>query len=232
MNLKEFEALAKSRRAIRYFKSDPIPDDLLRRVLDAAHWSPSGYNLQPTHFFLAKDTEVKKDLHKACLGQRQIIEAPVIVALTGDRRVYPSHLEKIVDSDMKSGAMDERYAGILRRNVKLAFDQGPMGLGWLGKACLAPFFRLLRPMPSIPAVDKSFWLTKQVMLSAMTLMLAAEAAGLSSSPMEGFDEGRVKRVLHIPSSHVVSIVIALGYAKERSVKSRLPLQDLLHEVHH
>jgi nitroreductase len=63
----------------------------------------------------------------------------------------------------------------------------------------------------------------------MTLMLAATAAGLASIPMEGFDEGRVRRVLRVPRSHTIPLVIALGHPTEVALKkSRLPLERFVH----
>ena len=36
-----------TRRSIRAFKDTPVPLETLRRVMDAARWSPSGCNFQP-----------------------------------------------------------------------------------------------------------------------------------------------------------------------------------------
>jgi nitroreductase len=36
-----------SRRSIRAFKPDPVPEPLMRRILEAARWAPSGSNIQP-----------------------------------------------------------------------------------------------------------------------------------------------------------------------------------------
>jgi nitroreductase len=67
------------------------------------------------------------------------------------------------------------------------------------------------------------------MLSAMTFMLAAKAAGLSTVPMEGFDESRVKKVLGIPAHHIVPVVIPVGYSDTAHLKkSRIPLADMTH----
>jgi nitroreductase len=67
------------------------------------------------------------------------------------------------------------------------------------------------------------------MLCARTLMLAAHAAGLATLPMEGFDEHRVRRVLRIPRSQIVPVVIAIGYAAEGNLKkSRLPMERVVH----
>src|SRR5271170_6535096 len=84
INLDEFESLAKSRRAVRHFKPDPVPTELLERLIDVARWAPSGYNLQPTHFVLVTDPAVKSALVPACLRQRQVAQAPAVVVIAGD----------------------------------------------------------------------------------------------------------------------------------------------------
>ena len=227
--LEQFETLVRSRRATRRFKPDPIPDDLLTRVLDAARWAPSGYNLQPTHFVVVTDPALKERLFPACMDQRQVREAPVVIVPTGDKRVAVSHFADVMQSDLEGGCISEDYAALLRRVVPLAFGQGPAGLGWLWKATLLPGVRLVRPIPSMPAVHKRFWVTNQVMLSAMVLMLAANAAGLATVPMEGFDERRVRRILGIPRWHVIPVVIPVGYAAHAALKkTRLPLERIVH----
>ena len=50
-------------RAVRKLRSDPIPDDVLERVLQAACWSPTGGNQQPWRVVVAIDAEVKQGLH-------------------------------------------------------------------------------------------------------------------------------------------------------------------------
>ena len=228
-NLDDFETLVKSRRSTRNFKPDPVPADLLDRLIDIARWSPSGYNLQPTHFVVVTDPAVKARLVHACMGQRQVAQAPAVVVITGDRRVVRNNFEDSLAADRAIGAVDDAYEKLLRKFVPLAFDHGPAGIGWLLKATVLPAAGLVTPMPSIPAVFERFWLAKQTMLCAMTLMLAAKAAGLASSPMEGFDERRVRQVLRIPRSQIVSLVLAIGYAADTELKkSRLPIHRFVH----
>jgi nitroreductase len=229
MQLTDFEALAKSRRSIRNFKPDPIPDDLLNRILDIAHWAPSGYNLQPTHFIVVTDQQVKDKLVSACMGQRQIAQAPAVVVFTGDRMVMENNFHIILEMDKNCGALDDKYEKIMKKYVGLAFSHKPLGLGWVWKACLLPVVNLFKPLPDVPAVKKRCWLVKQVSLTAMNFMLAAEAAGLSTVPMEGFAEKAVKRILQIPASHVVPLIIPIGYSEPVSLcKSRLPLPSIVH----
>jgi nitroreductase len=52
-----------SRRAVRGFADRPVPMEVLKRVLSAAAWSPSGSNLQPWHVYVVTGdplAEIKK----------------------------------------------------------------------------------------------------------------------------------------------------------------------------
>lgn len=229
MSLKDFGKIVLSRRATRHFLPDPISKDLLEEILDIAHWAPSGYNLQPTHIIIVTDEKIKKDLFSICMEQSQILEAPAIVIFTGDRRVVENNFEKILKMDLETGAINKEYAEKLEGFVSLSFKQKPLGLNWLWKALLAPIARLFQPIPSIPAVYKRYWVAKQVMLVSMNFMLAATAAGLATVPMEGFDEKKIKKLLKVPASHDIPIIIPIGYAAQKDLKkTRLPLKEILH----
>jgi len=54
-----FEAIY-SQRALRYIKPDPIPDELIRKVLDAGIHAPNGGNSQRWNFLVIKDSETKR----------------------------------------------------------------------------------------------------------------------------------------------------------------------------
>ena len=56
-----YEAM-KTLRAVRKLRPDPIPDDVLRRVLEAATWAPTGGNRQPWRIVLVKDRAKKQRL--------------------------------------------------------------------------------------------------------------------------------------------------------------------------
>ncbi len=227
--LDAFERLVRNRRATRHFRPGPIDRALLDRLVEIARWAPSGYNLQPTHFVVVIDPLTREKLAAACMGQDPVREVPAVIVVTGARRVAAEHFEAVLQMDRASGATSDAYAAALRKYVPLSFSKGFLGVGWLWKATLLPIVRLFTPVPSIPAVHNSYWLAKQTMLSAMNLMLAAEAAGLSTLPMEGFDEARVRRALGIPASQVVTLVIAIGYGiAPLGEKTRLPLDRILH----
>ena len=49
-------------RAVRKLRTDPIPDDVLERVLQAACWAPTGGNVQPWRVIVVRSPERKQAL--------------------------------------------------------------------------------------------------------------------------------------------------------------------------
>jgi nitroreductase len=56
-----YEAMS-TLRAVRRLRDDPIPDDVLERVLQAAAWAPTGGNAQPWRVVVVRDPELKQRL--------------------------------------------------------------------------------------------------------------------------------------------------------------------------
>src|SRR3990172_9809540 len=62
-----------SRKSIRRYKPDPIPDEMLDKILEAARWAPTGKNYQPWRFVVIRDQETRNkigDLAKVGSGAR------------------------------------------------------------------------------------------------------------------------------------------------------------------
>jgi len=62
-----------SRKSIRRYKPDPVPDELLDKILEAARWAPTGENYQPWRFIVVRDQETRNkigDLAKMGSGAR------------------------------------------------------------------------------------------------------------------------------------------------------------------
>jgi nitroreductase len=56
-------------RAVRRLRPDPIPNDVLHRVLEAASWAPTGGNRQPWRIVIVKEPTRKQTLGKLYAGQ-------------------------------------------------------------------------------------------------------------------------------------------------------------------
>jgi len=58
----DFMDVIRKRRSMRRYKPDPVPDEVLNQVLEAARLAPSGGNRQPWHFIVVKDSKTKGKL--------------------------------------------------------------------------------------------------------------------------------------------------------------------------
>lgn len=71
----------RDRRSVRSFRPDPIPEEDLRKILDAGRWAPSAGNMQPLEYVVVRERGVKKRLAEAALNQSFVAEAPVAVVV-------------------------------------------------------------------------------------------------------------------------------------------------------
>lgn len=112
------------RRSIRHYSSQPIEEEKLNKVLEAARLSPSANNRQAWKFIVVRDQAKRGQLAEAAGGQIFIGHAPVILVCCGTE---PDHV-------MMCG--QHRYSidlSIATAYMILeAYDQG-LGTCWLGR---------------------------------------------------------------------------------------------------
>ena len=71
-------------RSVRKYKSQPISDVTLRKILEAGRRAPSWENIQPWHFIVIEDAAIKEKLSRLASGQKQVAQAPVVIGVCGD----------------------------------------------------------------------------------------------------------------------------------------------------
>jgi len=79
-----FAAVVKHRAMIRAYKSDPVPEEKIQRLLKYAVRAPSAGNLQPWEFIVVKSPETRAKLAKAAFDQTSVASAPVIIVTCAD----------------------------------------------------------------------------------------------------------------------------------------------------
>lgn len=178
------------RRATNHFKPDPVPEEYLNAILKLGSQAPSGYNLQPWRFIVVRDPINKRRLQKAAYDQPKIGEAPVVIIFIGMKEESLVHAKEILMQGV------ERGLGSADKVDKIA--DGAIGF--------------------ISTLNGEVWVNRHVMIAFTTIMLAAEAYGLDTAPMEGFDEAAVKKAFDIPSNAKVVALLALGYGKDPDKK--------------
>lgn len=138
-----------SRRDVRgEFKPDQIPDDVLMRVLTAAHHAPSVGFMQPWDFVIVKSTETKQKIKQAfasahaeaakkfdeekskkykSLKLEGIIEAPIGICVTCDR----TRNGPIVIGRTAMPEMDIYSSVCAVQNLWIAARAENLGVGWV-----------------------------------------------------------------------------------------------------
>lgn len=76
------------RRSIRKYTSDPIPDDHIIQMLEAARLAPSAGNYQPWKFVVVKDPKTIQQLARAARKQNFLKKAAAIIVAFADANVY------------------------------------------------------------------------------------------------------------------------------------------------
>lgn len=66
-----FYELLSKRRSVREFSDQTIPDGVLENAILAAGTAPSGANMQPWHFVVVKDADVKKQIREAAEAEER-----------------------------------------------------------------------------------------------------------------------------------------------------------------
>jgi len=121
-----FEVIV-SRRSIRAFKPDPVSEELVDKILEAARWAPSAGNLQAREFILVKNPEVKRRLSRAALGQDFIEEAPIDIVVCADEE---QSARRYMDRGRKLYCIQDAAASI--ENILLIVHALGLGACWIG----------------------------------------------------------------------------------------------------
>lgn len=110
----------RTRRSIRRFASEPVPDELIRVFLESAMMAPSAGNQQPWHFIVVSEKHTLLAIAEYHPYAQMLREAPLAVVVCGDKR-----LEKHKDywiQDCSAAA----------QNLLLAVHAKGLGAVWLG----------------------------------------------------------------------------------------------------
>ncbi|MFL6230253.1 MAG: nitroreductase family protein [Pyrinomonadaceae bacterium] len=201
--LKPITQVLLERRATNHFLPEEVPEEYLNAILRLAAQAPSGYNLQPWRFIVVRGEENRKRLQAVAFGQPKVAEAPVVVIAVGMKEEWKARADEV----FREGA--ERGAGSIDAWEK--YRDGAL-----------QFLNGMQHMPT--------WVNRHTMIAFTTMMLAAEAYGFDTAPMEGFDAAGVKREFGIPEEGEVVALLAIGRAAgaEKAYPGRFELPRIVY----
>lgn len=216
----EFEKVVRSRRSTRVYSDERVPESVMRKCLELATLAPNSSNLQCWEFHWVRDAAKKQALVRLCLGQPAAATAQELVVCVARLDTWKRN-SKMMLEHLQAGESEVPEAKLHyhRKIVPLAYGQGPLYLlGPLKKLILA-CIGLFKVVPRGPAgkADMRVWAHKSTALGCENLMLSLRAFGFDSCPMEGMDERRIQKLLGLPRSAEVCMVISAGKRAEHGI---------------
>jgi nitroreductase len=196
--------------AVREYTGDPLPDEVLERILDNARFAPSGGNRQGNHVIVVRDPQTREDLidctvpgAKRYIAQLRNGEGPW-------NPLRPCGVDAAaidaVDVPRQSPLRNAEVVLVVcvDLNVVAAFDQHLDRVGLIAGASVYPF--------------------------AWNILLAARNEGFGGVLTTGAvaEEPRVKQLLGIPDDYAVAALLPIGKPVKQVRKlTRKPVADFV-----
>jgi len=208
-SIESLEAALRARRSCRAFKDEPVPRELVRRLVSIGRWAPTTHNSQSVDWIAIDDRLRIAELAKATI----------------DRFLHYTGLaQNPVLKPLFTLAIGARNARMLRRYRKVAVS---LSKRW-GEGEDPIFYRAPVILVAHTPVGSPFG-CNDAGYAAYNLILAAERLGLGTCQI-GFVQGiaardrKIRERLAIPTSRALQVVLALGYPKHE-FRRVLPRRD-------
>jgi Nitroreductase len=168
--------------ADRFDPAHRLTDEEIQRLVGLATRAPTAFNLQNWRFIAVREPAAKMRLRALAAGQAKVAEAAVTFIICGQQP----------DAT--------RLGGRLEPFVETGLMPRAMALGWQDGA-------RAKYADPVAARDEAI---RSASLGAATLMVAAEAMGLASGPMGGFDAAAVSYEFGLASDEVPVMLLSVG----------------------
>jgi len=109
-----------TRRSVRDFRSDPIPEADVHDLLRAGMQAPSAKNEQPWHFIVIDDTELLHAITEFHPASQMLLDAPLAILVCSDRKLELKRASWLADCSAAT------------QNILLAAHAKGLGAVWLG----------------------------------------------------------------------------------------------------
>ena len=216
---KAFHDVVNSRRSVRFYADDEIPQNVIDSCLDAALKAPNSSNLQAWEIHHVISPDKKKELVRLCLGQPAASTAKELFVFVARPDLWKRNNQWMIEEFDKRGDMPEKAYQYFRKITPMIYSTGIFGV-------LAPFKWLFynirglsKPTPREPMgrAGMAVWGHKSTALACAHFMLAMRAHGFDSCPMEGLDSKRVKKLLGLPKQAGITMAISAGKRAEGGI---------------
>lgn len=235
------EAIEYRRSVRRYDPNQQLNTTDVQNCIREATLAPTSSNLQLWEFYHITSPDTLKALSKACFGQSAASSALQLVIPIVRKDLWKKRAA--ANLDFLSGqfdAQETRNAKQEQRTLKYYNKLVPtlyrefFGIFSFARKIVAFFIGLSRPMyREVSRSDLRVIGHKSTALAAENFMISMAAKGMDTCPMEGFDSNRVKKILGLPKSAEISMIIGCGYRDNNGIygaRFRVPFEEVYRAI--
>lgn len=231
------------RRSVRIFDAEiSLDKNIIKHCIENATLAPTSSNLQLWEFYHVTSSDKLTKLTEACLGQNAAKYAKNMVVVVVRKDLWRKRAEANV-SFLKN-AYGEKPVSEYSKREKFALNYYKKliptiytdFLGILGcfKFLMFQVIGLFKPIyRQVRKSDMRIVGHKSAALAAENFMISMASNGYDTCPMEGFDSLKVKKILNLPSSAEINMVIGCGVRSENGIygkRFRIPFKEVYFEV--
>jgi nitroreductase len=241
-NEKTVSEAIKFRRSVRVFKKESLDDDKVKECLELATLAATSSNMQLWEFYHIISPEILKQLATASFDQsaartaKQMVVVVVRKDLWKQRKQSNIAFLKSQYGDKPATEYSKREKFALNYYQKIIPSIYADFLGILGMIKFFAFkvIGLFRPIyRQARQSDMRIVAHKSAGLAAQNFMISMAALDYDTCPMEGFDSKMVKKILNLPSSSEINMIIACGLREENGVygeRFRVPFEEVYFKI--
>lgn len=235
------EAIAYRRSVRRYDPKQQLNTTDVQNCIREATLAPTSSNLQLWEFYHITSPDILKALSKACFGQSAASSALQLVIPIVRKDLWKKRAA--ANLDFLSGqfdAQETRNAKQEQRTLKYYNKLVPtlyrefFGIFSFARKIVAFFIGLSHPIyREVSRSDLRVIGHKSTALAAENFMISMAAKGMDTCPMEGFDSKRVKKILGLPKSAEISMIIGCGYRDNNGIygpRFRVPFEEVYRAI--
>ena len=239
--INDFNEVIKSRRSVRDFLNKNINILTVKKCIKNATLAPNSSNLQLWEFYHIINSELKVNISKACFDQPAAKTANQFVIIVTRKDLWKERrdfnlnfiLNKFKDLDDKKSIRKKKNAINYYKLLIPALYGNFLRITGFLKYINVSIIGFFRPMyREVTSSDLRVVVHKSAALAAQNFMLSMSSSGYDTCPMEGFDSVRVKKILNLPSSAEINMIIGCGIRSEKGVYSeqfRVPFKEVYFE---
>ena len=222
INSNEFDKVVNTRRSVRVFTDQKIPNEIIQKSLENSLKAPTSSNLQTWEIYWVKTKKMKDEVIKLCLSQPAAATAKELFVFVSRPDCWKRNNNMMIDY---LNSKENPPKGVLRyynKITKIAYTQGFLNIFGFLKKIYVSFVGLYRVIPREPTSfnDMKVWSQKTTALACQNFMLSMRAYGFDTCPMEGFDSHRLKKALKLPRKAQICMVIGAGKRDPKGIYGR------------